>query len=440
MSTLIILTDNSDMSHRKLPLDISKSDSIVKLSEYTFPTPDSETDDSIEDSVDETKCLLETPDSSRTHIKIGQDTFHNGIPITGQSVPMLATTPVVTHPLAIQISAPSTYPSPMTSFPISNQFPGSTLFDASPSPYAPQPVLARENTAPTQTNWPPLMLRPILVNGKPYYTMGELGRGATSVVHRAVDLDWGFFALKSVSLEETDQMQLDCYQNEISILQNLREHVHVIHMFDYEYSPTNKLLYVVMECGQLDLARIIKENNNQPFETYHIQTFWHDMLMGVTAIHSMDIIHSDLKPNNFVLVDTRLKLIDFGIACSLNDDATSFEREGRWGTPNYMAPEMILSIPKNNSLTTPENVCKISQAADIWSLGCILYKLTYGTTPFQHISDKIQKWRAITDPREAISFQEDVPSSLLQVLICCLDRNSRKRPTCLQLLSNKFLT
>ena len=429
------------MSHRKLPLNISKSESIVKLSKYTFPTfHDSESEDSIDESSDETKYLPDTTDSSDSPLDTG---LHNGKPITELSslplVPAKTITPVTTHPLAAHISAQSVNCSPMTSHYLAKQSSNSTFSNASPSLYPPQ--LGRENTAPLQQpSWPPLMLRPILVNNKPYYTMGELGRGATSTVHRAVDIDWNFYALKSVNLEDTDQLQLDCYQNEISILRDLREHVHVIHMFDYEYSPANKVLYLVMECGQLDLAKIIKDNNNQPFETYHIQTFWHDMLMGVTAIHSMDIVHTDLKPNNFVLVDTKLKLIDFGIACSLNDDATSFEREGRWGTPNYMAPEMILSIPKNNSQTSPENVCKISQAADVWSLGCILYKLSYGSTPFQHISDKIQKWRAIADPREAISFQEDIPSSLLHVLTCCLDRNPRKRPTCLQLLSNKFLT
>ena len=253
-------------------------------------------------------------------------------------------------------------------------------------------------------------------------------------------MDWRLYALKSVNLDDADQFMLDCYQNEIGILQKLKDHSNVIRMFDYEYCPATSSLHMVMECGQTDLAQILKANNNQPFELYRIQSYWHDILCGVTAIHSMGIIHSDLKPNNFVLVNTELKLIDFGIAYSLNHDATSFEREGRWGTPNYMAPEMILSIPKSNSIPSQPDVCKISQAADIWSLGCILYKLTYGITPFQHKTDRIKKWIAITDPNEPIEFQKDIPSSLLQVLTSCLDRNPRGRPTGLQLLSQKFLT
>ena len=389
-----------------------KSESILQLSKYTFP--DSGTDDSLNESSGEIEIFGKTdticPDVGSNPVTSSTDRPNEPL-----------------HPLCQQISVPILTPT-----------------QAPPSSYifSPHPSLLKENTAPaalTEPHWPPLMLRPIVVNNKPYYSMGELGRGATSVVERTVDMNLKFFALKSINLEDTDQLQLDSYQNEICILQHLRNNSNVIHLFDFEYSPLSNRLYLVMECGQLDLASIIKTNNNQPFEIFHIQTFWQDILKGVTAIHSMDVIHSDLKPSNFVLVDTKLKLIDFGIACSLNDETTSFERDGRWGTPNYMAPEMIRSIPKNNSLSPEEAVFKISQSADIWSLGCILYKLTCGVTPFQHITDRVQKWRAITDPNQVISFPEDTSPTLLKVLTSCLDRNPRKRPTGLQLLSNKFL-
>ncbi len=53
------------------------------------------------------------------------------------------------------------------------------------------------------------------------------------------------------------------------------------------------------------------------------------------------IIHSDLKPANFVLVKGRLKIIDFGIASSMPDDVTSVRKETLCGTLNYMSPEAL---------------------------------------------------------------------------------------------------
>ena len=52
-------------------------------------------------------------------------------------------------------------------------------------------------------------------------------------------------------------------------------------------------------------------------------------------------MHNDLKPENFVCIHGRLKLIDFGIANQIDDERTSVERNLQCGTINYMAPEAI---------------------------------------------------------------------------------------------------
>lgn len=71
------------------------------------------------------------------------------------------------------------------------------------------------------------------------------------------------------------------------------------------------------------------------------------MLRAVHAIHEERVVHSDLKPANFLFVRGILKLIDFGIAKAIQNDTTNIHREQQIGTVNYMSPEAI--IDTNNS-------------------------------------------------------------------------------------------
>ncbi len=59
------------------------------------------------------------------------------------------------------------------------------------------------------------------------------------------------------------------------------------------------------------------------------------------VIHEEGVVHNDLKPANFVLIGAELRLIDFGISKRIETEQTSFERDMRCGTSNYMSPETI---------------------------------------------------------------------------------------------------
>ena len=79
-------------------------------------------------------------------------------------------------------------------------------------------------------------------------------------------------------------------------------------------------------------------------------------------------MHRDLKLSNVLISsDWRLKIIDFGLAVQL--DSEESERQTQCGTPNYISPEVIHSLP-------------YGLQTDIWSLGCIFYALLMGVPPF----------------------------------------------------------
>jgi len=93
-----------------------------------------------------------------------------------------------------------------------------------------------------------------------------------------------------------------------------------------ELSQEKSHLILVMECGSIDLAGFLRKNRTKITEN-ELQVFWRQMLEAVHVIHEARIIHSDLKPANFLLVEGRLKLIDFGIANALQvsrTDTTKF--------------------------------------------------------------------------------------------------------------------
>lgn len=101
-----------------------------------------------------------------------------------------------------------------------------------------------------------------------------------------------------------------------------------------------------MECGESDLKTYLNEiqHRNESLDFNFIRLTWQQMLTAVNAIHKHNIIHSDLKPANFLFVKGVLKLIDFGIAQSIGEEATSVVRESQMGTINYICPEALIDV------------------------------------------------------------------------------------------------
>jgi serine/threonine-protein kinase TTK/MPS1 len=208
-----------------------------------------------------------------------------------------------------------------------------------------------------------------------------------------------------------------------------------------------------MEMGELDMKKILDMRlgiENAKFDASFIRHYWKEMLECLQAIHEHDVVHSDLKPHNFVLVQGKLKLIDFGIANAIQTDETvNVHRETQIGTPNYMSPESLLdSNAKPDSrgrISNAPKLMKLGKPSDIWSLGCILYQMTYGRPPFDHIQNQMQRCQAIINNHYPIEYPSHgvgnvlVPASLIKTLKKCLDRDQHKRPSATELLSGKDL-
>ncbi|XP_043974112.1 dual specificity protein kinase Ttk isoform X1 [Gambusia affinis] len=272
----------------------------------------------------------------------------------------------------------------------------------------------------------------ITIKGKQFFILKMIGRGGSSKVYQVLDHKMQLFAVKYVNLEEADAQTIESYKNEIEHLNHLQQYSdQIIKLYDHEIS--NSYIYMLMECGNLDLNTWLR--NRKTVNPLERKFYWKNMLEAVHTIHKHGIVHSDLKPANFVIVNASLKLIDFGIANRIQPDVTSIMKDSQVGTLNYMPPEAI----KDTSSQPGKARSKISPKGDVWSLGCILYCMTYGKTPFQSITNQIAKLQAIIDPSHKIEFPDIAEKDLLDVLKRCLVRNPRERISIAELLEHQYL-
>ncbi|KAJ8929313.1 hypothetical protein NQ314_018021 [Rhamnusium bicolor] len=249
----------------------------------------------------------------------------------------------------------------------------------------------------------------IKVNDIEYIILNMLGRGGSSEVFQCYNVDnQSHVAIKCVSLENS--LTASSYINEVKLLHQLQKCDKIIKMHDYELLESQKKLLVVLEKGGEDLSTILKclATQTSHIPMYMLLFYWMEMLYAVKQIHSYGVIHSDLKPSNFLKADGGLKLIDFGIASTVQTDMTSVIKTTAGGSCNYISPEALNndSAASAGNQNSNNSRYKLHYKSDVWSLGCILYQFVYRRTPFQHISQLWPKLAAIMNPEHKIEYPE----------------------------------
>ena len=356
-------------------------------------------------------------------------------------------TPALLKPTAdASMPAPSSRPKARTPMHASSKQPSNDQINQAPQQPS-RKVVENENM--------------VIVRGIQYTKLECVGKGGSSKVYKVMAPNKKIFALKRIRLNGRDQEAATGFLDEITLLSRLRGKSNIIQLIDSEVHKRDGIIYMVLECGDIDLAKLLQRHEaalqerrrgngsnggggagNHPNSGEHfvdenfVRLYWEQMLHAVDTIHRERIVHSDLKPANFLVVEGQLKLIDFGIAKAIQADTTSIARESQVGTLNYMSPEAITGGTPVTSSGGPAT--KVGRASDIWSLGCILYQMVYGKTPFAHLPF-IQKMHAIIDERHEIAFPPIANPRLLDVIKRCLHRHPKQRITMEELLDHSFL-
>ena len=216
-----------------------------------------------------------------------------------------------------------------------------------------------------------------------------------------------FFALKTVA--RSGKATRECLLHEVRMLEPLADSQRIIRIYDHAELSEKCMIFILMELGQSDfqehVARVVGGEISEAFERRELDAFeifawWRQMVLAVQAAHAKGIMHCDLKPANFIVVQTPeaevssgcrttggrgrgpphplLKLCDFGMARELADSVTHRSERSPFGTVRYMSPEIVHNSQAEGNL-------HITKAVDIWSLGVILHEMLHGgRTPHTH--------------------------------------------------------
>ncbi len=176
--------------------------------------------------------------------------------------------------------------------------------------------------------------------------------------------------------------------------------------------------YLVME---LLSGHELKASLGQPWPVDQAIDVATQILDGLDHAHARGVIHRDLKPANvFVTVDHRgktlAKLVDFGIAKLVDEEATSapLTREGMvFGTPRYMSPEQITGG-------------KLDARTDLYAVGLLLYELLAGHPPFRSEEAGALLRMHVLAPPPALP--PSVPPAVAAVVMKLLEKSRDDRP------------
>ncbi|KAI5949787.1 MPS1 [Candida theae] len=293
---------------------------------------------------------------------------------------------------------------------------------------------APAQTQPTTAT--PSDSRTFIVNNKKYEKLELLGRGGSSKVYRIKAANGHSFALKKVTLNSAEETS--SFKREIELLRKLRNYKRVVKLYDSEVTKSS--IYLIMEKGDIDLAMLFQNrlNMNLPLDLQFVRYHISEMFKCVKDVHDAGVVHSDLKPANFLMVRGILKIIDFGIANAVPDHTANIYRESQIGTPNYMAPEALEEMAEAKSTTW-----RVGRPSDIWSCGCIMYQFIYGRPPYASLTGT-KRILAIMNPQYKVQYPElgiggvRVPQSAINLIRNCLARDPDDRWTVEQCLQSEF--
>src|SRR5262245_41815932 len=193
------------------------------------------------------------------------------------------------------------------------------------------------------------------------------------------------------------------------------EHDHIARI--YQVDQERGLPFLAMELlkGESLHERLRREEKLPLPEVLRVGR---EVAEALAAAHATGLTHRDVKPANVGLEGPkgRVKLLDFGLARAASQDAALTQEGAIIGTPAYMAPEQARGEA-------------VDARCDLFSLGCVLYRMSTGRQPFQG-KDTVSTLLAVASyqPAPPVRLDPGVPQEVSDLVMGLLEKEAERRP------------
>lgn len=270
-----------------------------------------------------------------------------------------------------------------------------------------------------------------LIGGR-FRFVGAIGSGNMGEVNKAEDLlaaagsPERTVAVKTILRRRSgvlvdtraDTKAVDRFAREVRIMRRL-DHPHLTRLIDGGVDDSHGgLPYLAMEYLDGETLRdLITEEQQLPVPW--AAAIGVQIADGLSAAHAAGIVHRDLKPANVMLTrGGTVKILDFGMGRIVDDpqEADLTSTGVAVGTARYMAPEQF-------------EAKQVTQAADLYALGCVLYEMLTGVPPFvSEVRQELGHKHLHQAPTPVRLIRSDVPAELARLVDRLLAKGPADRP------------
>jgi serine/threonine protein kinase len=271
---------------------------------------------------------------------------------------------------------------------------------------------------------------PVTVPG--YEVLEELGRGGMGVVYKARQVALGrSVALKMIaSGARAGPREIGRFRAEAALVARL-QHPNIVQVYEVGEADGRPFFSLEFVAG----GSLAEHLRGTPQPVRPAAQLVETLARAVHAAHATGVVHRDLKPSNVLLaadgtpgaergpLSAVPKITDFGVAkCVAGDgEAPGYQSPTvtgeLLGTPQYMAPEQAAGRSKD-----------VGPAADVYSLGAILYELLTGRPPFAGETPLATVLQVLhNDPVPVSGLRPDVPRDLETICLKCLRKDPGRR-------------